>query len=159
MLPVAMVIAIFTVSVCVWRNVGRIPSSESMIQRFEANRPTLSQLRAMLETERDVTFVSASEDAKQLPGQLSTNSKRWQEYEVLMSRAGVNLGIEIADDEHLYFWTSRVDGFLSGEMRGFAYCKQMPRPINSDLDEGRLPDRPDLQYQPITDNWYIVHDF
>ncbi|MEO7454309.1 MAG: hypothetical protein ABIV13_06060 [Fimbriimonadales bacterium] len=160
LLPLAVLIAILTVSVCAWRNlVNRIPSTGSMIKQFKAHRPTLDQLRAMVETERDVTFVSPGEDPKQLPGHLPTNTERWQEYNALMKRADVNLGIELSADGHLYFWTSRVDGFLSGEMRGFAYCRQKPRPINSDLDRGPLPDRQDLQYQPITDNWYIVHDF
>jgi len=130
-----------------------------MVEQFETHRLTFQQLCAMLESERDVTFISPNEDAQPLPGLLPTNTRRWQEYSLLMDQAGVNFGIELASEGHIYFWTSSIHGFLWGEMRGFAYCPQRPRPINPNLDGGRLRDRQDLQYQPIGGNWYIVHDF
>jgi hypothetical protein len=157
--PIAVLVTMLIASICVWSIIVEgIPSTGSMVKRFEAHRSTLDQLRAMLDSENGVTFVSGSKDSKQVTGSLPTNTKRWQEYSLLMEQAGVNVGLELAGEGHIYFWTSSTDGFLSGEKRGFAYCPQRPRPINPDLDRGRLRDRQDLQYQPITGNWYIVHD-
>ncbi len=152
---------------------SKLPSDQSLIQRFETRRDSFEKLLEMFKSDRSLgrvaydftrtaSFFERCEGADAWNGkEIEVSNSRLREYRSLFSELELSAGIEGYCQKDFVTFIGATQGLsISGSSKGFAYIEKPPKLIVEDLDSYFSEDRRSfIAFRRIEGNWYLYRDF